>query len=385
VQYAGETRTIPLVQRPEDLEYRLVSFIRDLTRESELTIGIVEDAAAGQATGGGGVNTVRQALGESYQVETVNLETDPLGVDLFTTLVLVGSPFTLADSVIQKVADYLQTGGSALIMASGMQMPPQPGQPFAQTVPVVWNQILEPYGLSIRGDLVYDLASNEQASVQSRIPGMRLFVNYPFWLRALSTRMTTVNQELETVFLPWTSQIDTAAALPGSVTPLFVTSNAGGFEEGQAMIMPQRPAEDYRQDDLRSRLVAVMVNPLAVDAEDVEAAGDSIEAPPRGRLIVVGNGDFARDNWVRNAAMNVIFVLNAVDWLAQDEALISIRSKNRAPPALVFESTTLRDFVKYLNVAGVPILIILVGAVRLWRRKQATRRVYQPLVRSEAS
>ena len=71
--------------------------------------------------------------------------------------------------------------------------------------------------------------------------------------------------------------------------------------------------------------------------------------------------------------------------LAQDEALISIRSKNRAPPALVFESATLRDFVKYLNVAGVPILLVLAGAVRLWRRKQATRRVYQPLARSEAS
>jgi ABC-type uncharacterized transport system involved in gliding motility auxiliary subunit/ABC-type transport system involved in multi-copper enzyme maturation permease subunit len=385
VQYADETRTIPLVQRPEDLEYRLVSFIRDLTRESEPTVGIVEDQAAGQATGGGGLTTLRQALGESYRVETVNLDTDSLIVDSVTALVLAGSPFMLADSVIEKVSEYLQNGGSAMIMASGMQMPPQPGQPFAQTVPVVWNQILEPYGLSIRGDMVYDLASNEQASVQSRIPGMRVFVNYPFWLRALSTRSTTINQELETVFLPWTSQIDTAGALPGTVTPLFVTSNAGGFEEGQAMIMPQRPTEDYGQDNLQSRLVAVMVNPLAIDETEAEAADESAVAHPRGRLIVVGNGDFVRDNWVRNAAMNVIFVLNAVDWLAQDEALISIRSKNRAPPTLVFESATLRDSVQYLNWLGIPILIMLVGAVRIWRRKQATRRVYQPLARSEAS
>jgi len=169
------------------------------------------------------------------------------------------------------------------------------------------------------------------------------------------------------------------------VTPLFVTSNAAGVEEGQAMIMPQRPLDDYGQEDLRSRVVAVMVNPLAIEAAEAESAGDSVVPPPRGRLIVVGNGEFARDNWVRNAAMNVVFVLNAVDWLAQDEALISIRSKNRAPPTLVFESATLRDFVKYSNVAGIPILLIIAGAVRMWRRKQATRRVYQPLARSEAS
>jgi ABC-type uncharacterized transport system involved in gliding motility auxiliary subunit/ABC-type transport system involved in multi-copper enzyme maturation permease subunit len=383
VQYAGETRTIPLVQHPEDLEYRLISFIRDLTRESEPTVGIVEDQAASQATGGGGLSTVRQALGEGYQVRTVSLDTDSLNVDSLAVLVLAGSPLTLADSAIAKVEEYLRTGGAALIMASGMQMPPQPGQPFAQTVPVVWNQILNSYGLSIKGDMVYDLASNEQASVQSRIPGMRIFVNYPFWLRALSTRLTTVNQELETIFLPWTSEVDTSRALPGSVIPLFVTSDAAGFEEGQAMIMPQRPAEDYGQEDLRSRLVAVMVNPLATDVDESES-GDSMLVP-RGRLIVVGNGEFARDNWVRNAAGNVVFVLNAVDWLAEDEALISIRSKNRAPPTLVFESSAVRDLVKYFNVAGIPILIVLVGGMRMWRRKQATRRVYRPLARSEAS
>jgi ABC-type uncharacterized transport system involved in gliding motility auxiliary subunit/ABC-type transport system involved in multi-copper enzyme maturation permease subunit len=383
VQYAGETRTIPLVQHPEDLEYRLISFIRDLTRESEPTVGIVEDQAASQATGGGGLSAVRQALGEGYQVRTVSLDTDSLNVDSLAVLVLAGSPLTLADSAIAKVEEYLRAGGAALIMASGMQMPPQPGQPFAQTVPVVWNQILDSYGLSIKGDMVYDLASNEQASVQSRIPGMRIFVNYPFWLRALSTRLTTVNQELETIFLPWTSEVDTSKALPGSVVPLFVTSDAAGFEEGQAMIMPQRPAEDYGQEDLRSRLVAVMVNPLAADVDESES-GDSMLIP-RGRLIVVGNGEFARDNWVRNAAGNVVFVLNAVDWLAEDEALISIRSKNRAPPTLVFESSAVRDLVKYFNVAGIPILIVLVGGIRMWRRKQATRRVYRPLARSEAS
>jgi ABC-type uncharacterized transport system involved in gliding motility auxiliary subunit len=162
-----------------------------------------------------------------------------------------------------------------------------------------------------------------------------------------------------------------------------VTSDAAGFEEGQAMIMPQRPAEDYGQEDLRSRLVAVMVNPLATDVDESES-GDSMLVP-RGRLIVVGNGEFARDNWVRNAAGNVVFVLNAVDWLAEDEALISIRSKNRAPPTLVFESSAVRDLVKYFNVAGIPILIVLVGGMRMWRRKQATRRVYRPLARSEAS
>jgi len=74
-----------------------------------------------------------------------------------------------------------------------------------------------------------------------------------------------------------------------------------------------------------------------------------------------------------------VFVQNAVDWLAQDEALIAIRSKNRTPPPLAFASATMHDIVKYGNIIGVPALLIVFGALRLWRRRQITRQVYRPL------
>ncbi len=381
VQYAGETETIPVVTQPENLEYRLLSYIRDLTRESVPVVGMVEDQA--EQARGGGFNVLRQALGEGYEVRNINLSSDILDPDSITTLVLASSPFFLEDSVVAKVQDYLRQGGSALIMASGMQFNPQSPQPLVQTVPVVWNQVLEPYGVAIRGDMVYDLASHEQAAVTGRA-GIRYFQNYPFWLRALSTRMSTVNQGIETMFLPWTSQLDTTGALPGSLTPLFVTSNAAGFEEGQAMVAPQRPPEDYPTDNLSSRLLGVMVNPLVADITEMPSDGASTALPPRGRLIVMGSGEFARDNWVRNAGSNIVFAMNAVDWLVQDEALTAIRSKNREPPTLVFESGAVKAFVQYMNWLGVPLLIIMVGVIRWARRKQTTRRVYVPLARSEA-
>ncbi|OYV66315.1 MAG: hypothetical protein B7Z72_11555 [Gemmatimonadetes bacterium 21-71-4] len=79
---------------------------------------------------------------------------------------------------------------------------------------------------------------------------------------------------------------------------------------------------------------------------------------------------------------NLIFALNAVDWLAQDEALISIRDKNRTPPPLVFRSGGLRDGVKYGNVAVVPILIALYGIVRLLKRRRMAAIPYQRLERA---
>jgi len=80
-----------------------------------------------------------------------------------------------------------------------------------------------------------------------------------------------------------------------------------------------------------------------------------------------------------------VFVENAIDWLAQDDALIGIRSKNRAPPPLVFTSATTRSAVKYGNVIGVPVLLVIGGVLRLWRRRRTTRRTYRPLTAGSAA
>ncbi len=381
VQFADESETIPLVQRTDDLEYRLASYVRALTRESEPVVGIVEELGPAQEQTGG-FNYLRQQLAQMYEVRTVSVETDTLLPREFETLIFAGSPMTAADSVVDKIRNYLELGGNALVMASGMQLSPQAGQPFAGPMPVAWNRILEPYGVSIKADMVYDLASNEQASIPGSIPGFRIFVSYPFWIRALSTKQASVNQDIESVFMPWSSQVDTSDAVAGTVTPLFTTSQAGGVEEGQAFIAPQR--NDYPRDDLAPRLVGVLINPFSADsaAASNEVEGDARQLP-RGRLVVLGNGEFARDAWVRNATHNLVFLVNAVDWLMQDEGLIAIRSKNRSPPPLVFESEATRDFVKYGNVIAVPLMIVLAAIGRLLQRKQSTRREYVPLAGSE--
>ena len=69
--------------------------------------------------------------------------------------------------------------------------------------------------------------------------------------------------------------------------------------------------------------------------------------------------------------------MNAVDWLAQDEALISIRSKDRAPPQFLWSSDFIRDAVKYGNLVGVPLLFILFGILRLARRRGVQTREFQ--------
>jgi ABC-type uncharacterized transport system involved in gliding motility auxiliary subunit len=229
--------------------------------------------------------------------------------------------------------------------------------------PVAWNDALADYGVSIRSDIVYDLRSHESVSLPAA-GGFRIMTPYPFWVRAASTGASVINQELQGAFLPWSSSVDTSGAAPGTVTPLFVTTPAADAYDIFTVLDPQR---EFRTDSLATQLLAVQVNPLA--------ASDT--APPAGRAIVVGNGQFAADRHVRNAPENLVFAMNAVDWLAQDDALIRIRSKDRRPPQLVMDEGG-RDAVKYANVIGVPVLIGLAGLARLVRRRRITRQTFSP-------
>src|SRR5690606_39949894 len=78
-------------------------------------------------------------------------------------------------------------------------------------------------------------------------------------------------------------------------------------------------------------------------------SADTRGAGPRGRVVVVGNMEFATDRYASSATENAVFALNAIDWLAQDEALIGIRSRDWRPPRLLFSSPALQQGVKYLD------------------------------------
>jgi ABC-type uncharacterized transport system involved in gliding motility auxiliary subunit/ABC-type transport system involved in multi-copper enzyme maturation permease subunit len=370
IQYADEVRQIPLVRRTDDLEYRLTSFIRDLTRTSKPAIAWI--AATPPPTYGAppapSFSTLRRELTRSYTVRDVSLGADSaLGGDV-RVAVLVGSPDSLPAAQLQPLVRFLDRGGSALVMTGGMSRSPQ--MPLASARPVAWNALLKPYGVSVQSDMVYDLASNEPVSLPSQFG--QVIVSYPLWIRALSTRATPVNAELRGLFLPWASSIDTAGAARGTVTPLFLSSKAAGVQREQSLLSPQ---QDFPQRDLASRVLAVQVNPRA----GTRASGGSDPDTARGRLVVVGDEDFASDRYVQNEPANAVFVQNAIDWLAQDDALIAIRSKNRTPAPLVYTSTGLRLAVRYANLIGVPLLIIVFGALRLVRRRRLTRRPYRPL------
>jgi ABC-type uncharacterized transport system involved in gliding motility auxiliary subunit/ABC-type transport system involved in multi-copper enzyme maturation permease subunit len=358
IQYRGKSQAIPFVNETDDLEYRLAAAIRELTRAKKPVIGLY-DGASGQQSA---IQALQQQLDKSYDVHSISLTDTAAITPNIRTVVLVGGPDSLPAAQRARFTAFFARGGSALVMTSGML--PNGQMPMAMPHQVGWNAVLKPFGVSIASDMVYDLAANEIIPIPSSMG--QVLARYPFFMQAQSTGASVVDQQVDEVLLPWASSIDTTATPGLSITPLLVTSRGGGILTGETSIEPTR---DYPRDSLASRLVAVQVAPVA-------GARDSTT---RGRAIVVGNTDFVTDRITQRTPTNLDFALNAVDWLSQDDALISIRSKNRNPPPLAFSSAATRDAVKYFNVIGVPVLLIFAGLVTLSRRRRKTHEPYVPL------
>jgi ABC-type uncharacterized transport system involved in gliding motility auxiliary subunit/ABC-type transport system involved in multi-copper enzyme maturation permease subunit len=359
VQYAEGVKTIPFVRESNDLEYRLTSAIRTLTRKDKPVVGLATMADRSATARNRTFQSMQEQLEQNYTVRAVSLPNDSAMLKELRVLVIIGSPDTATAPEIARLAAFLDSGGGVLLMAGGMSLSAQ--APFATGRSVPWNDLLQPYGVSIRSDMVYDLQSNAQVSMPTQFG--QVLLGYPLFLRAPSTKASPINAEIEAVLVPWASTIDTSKATPQVVTALLTTSRAAGVREATMLLSP---TQQFSRDSLARRLLAVQVN------------GRAATPPRRGRLVVVGSSDFAGDRYARNGEAGLVFVQNAVDWLAQDEALIAIRSKDRTPPPFVFSSAILRELVRYGNIIGIPLLLVAWGGLRLWRRRRLINQTYRP-------
>lgn len=357
IQHGSQTDAIPFVEHTDDLEYRLVSSIRNLTRARKPVIAFAGIPAMEQNNS---FSEFQQQLAKSYDVRSLGPSDSTRLDSTVAAVVLAGAPDSAPGPLLDRLKQYVDKGGSVLVLAGGMAVSPQ--EPLATPREVPWNAVLQHFGVAVRRDLAYDLVSNEAIPVPSDFG--RVLQVYPFFIRAQSTRRSTVNQDLGDAVLTWASTIDTSKAARGTVTPLLVSSaSAGTFTDATSI----DPRGNFPQTKLSRRLLGAVVTPKA----------------GRGRAVVVGSTDFATDRFIQSAPENLSLVLNATDWLAQDEDLIAIRSKDRRPVPLVFATAAEREFAKYANIVGLPVLVVLIGLAHLLRRRRRTRDPYRPLVPAE--
>lgn len=360
IVYADKHKVFPVIQRTTDLEFRLVSAIAGMTREKKLGVSFVTGFGA---QGSFDISGLRDNLQDRYTVRSVDLTNDSteLNTDSTTVLVLAGPTQTLDSAAVKHLETFVDSGGAALLLLSPVTIDNQ------RFMPVPIRSGLEGYlkshGIIIGNQMVMDLASSERVSL-GRQGLFNVISPYPLWPIVYPAGDHPVTQGLNAITLAWPGAVDVGDS--ATVTPLLQTSKAGAL---RGLNMPINPDQDWNsvpKEDLGVRTVAV--------AEDPGSDGSG------GRMVVVGDGAFVQGQFIQNSPANLTFVANAIDWLAQDESLIRIRSKNRTPPNLRFASNLGRNILKWGNLVGVPLLFVLFGLVRVTGRRRRAEARWKELV-----
>ncbi len=366
VQYADQTANVPFVRQTADLEYRLTSAILALTSTSRTTVGFL--TGHGEADISGEASGFAETLGQNYQVAPVDITAGDTGIpDSVRVLIIQGPKTPMSDAEGDALRSFLARGGNMFLMAQPLTIDETQAFPNPQPHPVL-DALLADYGVAIPEGMVIDHRSSGRVTLSSS-SGVGYVVPYPLWPIVVPASAHSMVEGLSGVLLPWSSPLDLSAADTSTVTPLLATTEFGQHLTGPHPLNPQFDWNSVMAD-LRPQPMAAAILPRP----DVAVGGEPGE-PVGGRLVLVGDADFASNRFVGGEGGNIVFLTNAVDWLAQDESLIQIRAKLRSAPPLLYSSELMRDVAKYGNLIGVPLLFVLIGAWRLARRRrlQGTR------------
>jgi ABC-2 type transport system permease protein len=96
-----------------------------------------------------------------------------------------------------------------------------------------------------------------------------------------------------------------------------------------------------------------------------------LEESPQTRIFVCGNSRFATDQFIQQTGgLNGNFIMNLMDWMTQDNDLITIRSKKIIDRPLEITTPAKRTALKWINIIIMPVLLIVFGVSRTIIRKK---------------
>ena len=366
--YADRREAIEHIPSIDGLEYRVASLAFQMIQQNRKSVGFL--AGHGEKQTDVEMRFFGQLLASQYDVRRIDPPVDGGELDLsgVDVLIVAGATEEVPPEVFDALDAYLSGGGKAMVLVDTTQV--DLSRLVAEPNPNGFASFAHRYGVFVHENLVLDIDSNETLPFTTR--GGRIFLPYPYWVRVPAVE-DKIARGVESVVLPWAASLELDNPEVEAVErfiPLLETTQFGALQFDYGDISPNPDAPPVAQDELGKRLMGVAV----VGG----AAGDGADGSSSFRLIVVGDSEWLIDSIVTQDSeqANLIMALNWVDWLAQEETLASIRSKVTTTRNLQFTSDTHKNLVRYGNIVGVPMLLVVVGGLLFIRRRHISKQVY---------
>lgn len=312
-------------------EQSLTSALIKVTRDKAKTVCFIEGHGERELAGGGpegyqGVDT--KLKGDNYDTKSINLVSTNKIPDECSVIVLAGPKKALLAPEAEMIKKYLNDGGKVML-----ELDPD-ADPELSDLVKDWN-------IEVRKDTVLDTSGvGRLFGTGPAVPLVIQYGSHPITKDFGRNAMT---------FYPLARSIKAESKGDITVTDLLKTSEASF---GETDLQGNEAKFDEGKDNK---------GPLTLGVAATKKVGEK-----EARLIVIGDSDFASNAYQRSAANGDLFV-NAVNWLAQEEDLISIRPKSQTNRNV--ELTPAAEKILFWLTLILPLAVIGAGIQTWWKRR----------------
>jgi gliding-associated putative ABC transporter substrate-binding component GldG len=363
IMYGSKSDVIPFISGQESMEYALTSAIKKISATEKPVVGFI--------TGNGEISIdempqAMQQLKVLYKVEPVRI-TDTVNLAKYKTLAWVAPKDSIKSSVFQKLDDYLKSGGNLFIAIDRVDANLQTME--GKAVNTGLESWLDRKGIKVEPAFIVDERCGTIGVTQRQgVFNFTTQMRFPYLPVIADFADHPITKGIEEVILNFASPISFNGDTAVHYVPLAFSSKHSGIEKTPLWISIQKQwtAADFNKSHI----------PVAALFEGVLS----------GRILVISDGDFAKNGRGQNARKindnNVNLFVNSIDYLADDTGLIDLRTKviRSRPLKQVSEGTAL--FLKWLNFLLPVLLIIIYGIFRAqYRKNQRIKRMEEDYVK----
>ena len=346
--YQEKREVIPVIEDLSHFEYDVTSRIRRLVIPAQRTIGFTFGHDEVQAN-----EYLLEMVRKQYRTKNVDLlDTIPLTCD---ALVVPGPRTDFEQEELDVVRNYMENGGPVAFLLDAFTINLQLFRAFPRRLENI-HAFISSYGITVDSGMIMDVQNEMIAlrpqqgdyTMQSLTP-----IPYPYFVKATDlSKEHPITRDLDVTIMPFARPVAGGTEIvrsteeswlrykPESLNPM-TTEKFLGFP---------LPSEQRRSYNMLSTL-----------------AGDV-------RLLVSGTSKYIDPNFMNPPG--VILFMNILDWLTQDETLITIRSKAVTDRPLSDTSPRLRTFLRWLLTLLPSLLLAVVGVVK-WRLRKKEKILWQ--------
>ena len=375
------------------------------------------------------ISNLNTLLSREYSVKQVRLKDGGIP-DGLSTMIIAGAKENFTDYELYQIDQFLMKGKSlAIFMDSFNEVSPHQGQQammnqfqrkFWMPLNTGLERLLNNYGLNVKKSIVMDENSYKQRMPRQFGGGERKIYFAPIIKNEMISKDAEYLENIKGLVLLKSSPVEINEQKikdNGLDADRLLSSSERSWEmAGRINLDPTYIRPPHNTDEFRSLPVAYVVEgsfpsyfadkPIpekqeteksgegddkdeekkedgkeeGVDMSAIKSEGVTLRKGKPAKIFLIGTSEILKDNVIDEGGNtpNAQFVMNVIDYLNGRGDIAVMRSKTQRFNPLRDIDPASKTAIKTINIAGLPVLVVIAG-IAVWGRRSARKRMIQKI------